>query len=71
MELLQSINWALLLPFVVIQFILLIIAIIDLVRSKNTNGEWVWALVILCISIIGQLFISSLEGEMINGCNQS
>ncbi|MBA4537989.1 PLDc_N domain-containing protein [Bacillus aquiflavi] len=56
MELLQSINWALLLPFVVIQFILLIIAIIDLVRSKNTNGpKWVWALVILCISIIGPI----------------
>lgn len=56
MELLQSINWGIIVPFIVIQFILLIIAVIDLVRIEKTNGpKWMWALIILFVNTIGPI----------------
>lgn len=56
MEILESINWAIFAPIIVIQLILLIIAIIDLVRTENTNGpKWLWALIILFINILGPI----------------
>lgn len=56
MELLQSINWGIIVPFIVIQFILLIIAVIDLVKIEKTNGpKWMWALIILFVNTIGPI----------------
>lgn len=56
MELLQSINWAIIAPIIVIQLVLLIVALIDLVRIENTKGpKWMWALIILFINIIGPI----------------
>lgn len=56
MEIIESINWAILAPIFVIQFILLLIAIIDLVRIEKTNGpKWLWALIILFINILGPI----------------
>ncbi|KAB2338146.1 PLDc_N domain-containing protein [Cytobacillus depressus] len=56
MELIQSINWAIIAPIIVIQLILLIVAIIDLVRIEKTNGpKWMWALIILFINLIGPI----------------
>ncbi|MGE6260343.1 PLD nuclease N-terminal domain-containing protein [Heyndrickxia sporothermodurans] len=53
-EALDSIDWALLAPVFIIQFILIIVAIFDLVRLKKTNGpKWLWVLIILFINIIG------------------
>lgn len=55
-ELLETINWALIAPLLVIQFVLLIIAVIDLIRIESTNGpKWLWALIILFVSTIGPI----------------
>ena len=38
----------------VIQLLLVVVALIDLVRVKSTNGpKWMWALIIVFINIIG------------------
>ncbi|OLS34351.1 PLD nuclease N-terminal domain-containing protein [Bacillus sp. MRMR6] len=56
MELLNSINWGLIAPLLVIQLILFIVSLIDLVRIERTNGpKWLWALVILFVNIIGPI----------------
>ena len=45
-----------LIPIVIIQYTLVIAALIDLVRRDKTNGpKWVWALAILFISMIGPI----------------
>ncbi|MFO1444773.1 PLDc_N domain-containing protein [Bacillus sp. Bva_UNVM-123] len=54
MEILQEINWLLFAPFIVIQFILMVVALIDLIRNEKTNGpKLLWVFAILFISIIG------------------
>lgn len=56
MEAMSSIPWGLILPIVIIQFILLIVAIIDLIRTPETNGpKWMWALIIVFINILGPI----------------
>ncbi|WP_412977630.1 PLD nuclease N-terminal domain-containing protein [Ornithinibacillus sp. 179-J 7C1 HS] len=43
-------------PVLIIQLILLIVAIVDLVKVKETNGpKWLWALIILLVSIFGPI----------------
>lgn len=52
----EAINWALLAPLLIIEFLLLIVAIVDLIKVKETNGpKWMWALIIIVISIIGSV----------------
>ncbi|MCS0672047.1 PLD nuclease N-terminal domain-containing protein [Cytobacillus firmus] len=56
MEFLESINWAILAPIVIIQLILIAVAIIDLVKIEKANGpKWVWALIILFINLLGPI----------------
>ncbi len=56
MEFLDNLNLAVILPILIIQLILMIVALIDLVRSEKTNGpKWVWAFVIVLINIIGPI----------------
>lgn len=56
MEFLESINWSLVAPILVIQVILLIIAVVDLIKIEKTNGpKWIWAVVIVFINIIGPI----------------
>ncbi|MBN8200091.1 MULTISPECIES: PLD nuclease N-terminal domain-containing protein [Bacillaceae] len=56
MEFLESINWAILAPIVIIQLILMAVAIIDLVKIEKANGpKWVWALIILFINLMGPI----------------
>lgn len=56
MEFLENLNFAVLLPVIIIQLILLIIALVDCLRIEKTNGpKWVWILVILFINIIGPI----------------
>jgi len=48
------IPWNLILPVLVIQLLLVVVAVTDLVRVKSTNGpKWMWALIIVVINIIG------------------
>ncbi|MFN7252366.1 MAG: PLD nuclease N-terminal domain-containing protein [Anaerobacillus sp.] len=55
MELLE-INWALVAPIIVIQFILMVIALIDCVKIEKTNGSKVmWFLIIVLIQIFGPI----------------
>lgn len=56
MDVLQSINWVIIAPIIAIQFILMIVAIVDLVRIENTNGpKWMWALIILFVNLLGTI----------------
>lgn len=51
-----DINWAILAPFFIIQLILLIVAIVDLVKVRETNGpKWLWVLIIIFVSMIGPI----------------
>lgn len=51
-----NLNLALLLPIAVIELILLVVALVDLVRTEETNGpKWLWTLLILFISILGPI----------------
>jgi len=46
----------LLIPVILIQIILLIVALLDLIRREQTHGpKWVWAVVIVLINIIGPI----------------
>ncbi|PJK16437.1 transcriptional regulator [Chryseomicrobium excrementi] len=53
---LTDIPWALVAPIILLQFILLLVALIDLVRIPATNGpKWLWALIIVFGNIIGPI----------------
>ena len=46
----------LLVPIILIELVLLVIALRDLLRRKKTRGpKWAWALVILLIQIFGPI----------------
>lgn len=56
MELLETVNWSLAAPILIIQGILLIVALVDLIKIEKTNGpKWMWAIVILIINILGPI----------------
>ncbi|MHB0878049.1 MAG: PLD nuclease N-terminal domain-containing protein [Anaerolineae bacterium] len=45
-----------LIPVVLLDLTLRVIALVDLVRREQTNGpKWVWALVILLVSLFGSI----------------
>jgi hypothetical protein len=44
----------LLIPVVVLELGLMIFALIDLIRRERTKGpKWLWAIIIVCINLIG------------------
>jgi hypothetical protein len=54
----------LLIPFLILQLVLIVAALIDLSRRAQTRGpKWVWVLVILFVSTIGPIiyFIAGRE----------
>ncbi|WP_342527517.1 PLD nuclease N-terminal domain-containing protein [Chryseomicrobium sp. FSL W7-1435] len=56
MEVLNEIPWGLVAPILVLQFILIVVALVDLVRIEATNGpKWIWALIIIFINLIGPI----------------
>lgn len=56
MEALANLNWALLVPIIIIQLILLVVSLVDLIRIERTNGpKWLWVLIILFVNIIGPI----------------
>lgn len=55
-ELLTEVNWGLITPLLVIWALLSIIALIDWVRTDETNGpKWLWLLIILFVSTLGPI----------------
>ncbi|MEK3889321.1 PLD nuclease N-terminal domain-containing protein [Bacillus sp. FSL K6-3431] len=51
-----TINWGLIAPLLVIQFILLVIALVDLKKQEQANGpKWIWVLVILLGNLLGPI----------------
>jgi hypothetical protein len=55
-----------LLPILVIQVILRIVALIDLVKKPATRGpKWMWALIIIFLNIIGPViyFVAGRKEE--------
>lgn len=53
-EELSAVPWAVIAPLLVVQFILLIVALIDLRKIHATNGpKIVWVFIILFVSLFG------------------
>lgn len=47
-------NWQLLIPFIIIQFILMTIALFDLFKKQpDKESKWVWVFIIVVINIFG------------------
>lgn len=45
-----------LIPVVVVQLILLVVALLDLLKREKTRGpKWVWVLVILFVNLFGPI----------------
>ena len=45
-----------LVPILLLQITLLVIALVDLIRRERTRGpKWVWAIVIVVVNIIGPI----------------
>jgi hypothetical protein len=45
-----------LIPVLIIQLILIVVALIDLVRREHTLGpKWLWAIIILFVNFIGPI----------------
>ena len=53
----ELLRWALLLlPLILIQYALLIVALIDVLRRERTKGpKWAWILVIVLVNLIGPI----------------
>ena len=46
----------LLIPIILVEIVLVVIALVDLVRRERTRGpKWVWVLVILFFNLIGPI----------------
>lgn len=53
-EIFNDVNWAIIAPIIIIQFILVVVALIDWVKADRTNGpKWMWLLIIVFGNIIG------------------
>jgi hypothetical protein len=45
-----------LIPIIILQLVLLVVALLDLARRERTRGpKWVWVLVIVFVNIIGPI----------------
>ena len=46
----------LIIPIVILQLVLVVVALVDLARRERTKGpKWMWALIILFINLIGPI----------------
>ena len=55
-----------LIPIVIVQLILMVVALLDLIRREKTRGpKWIWALVILFGEILGPIiyFVFGRDNE--------
>lgn len=55
-ELLNEIPWKVIAPILVLQFILMMVALISCIKEEKTNGpKWVWILIILFFNLLGSV----------------
>lgn len=55
-EVFESVNWSVVAPFIVIQCILMIVALVDWAKNKHTNGpRRMWLFIIILLNIIGPI----------------
>lgn len=53
---LANIPWNIIIPIIVLQFILMIVALVDVIRHQRTNGPIImWAFIIILVSLIGPI----------------
>ncbi|MCM3636144.1 MULTISPECIES: PLDc N-terminal domain-containing protein [Bacillales] len=53
---LANIPWNLILPILVLQLILAVVALIDVIRNQRTNGPFImWIFIILLVNIVGPI----------------
>jgi len=53
---LANIPWNLILPIIVLQLILMVVALVDVIRHQRTNGPFImWIFIILLGGIIGSI----------------
>ncbi|MDW0114566.1 MULTISPECIES: PLDc N-terminal domain-containing protein [Sporosarcina] len=56
MEELANIPWKLIAPVLVLQFILMVIALIDLIKNQRTKDSFImWLFIILLLNLIGPI----------------
>ncbi|MCG3421160.1 PLD nuclease N-terminal domain-containing protein [Oceanobacillus sp. M65] len=55
-ELFENIDWAIVAPFLIIQAILMVIALIDLIKADNVNGrKGMWVFIVVVLHTIGPI----------------
>ncbi len=55
-NILSSIPWAIIAPILVLQFILMVVALISCIRQEETNGpKWLWVVLIIFINLLGPI----------------
>jgi len=53
----MTLTWSTIIPLIVIELILLIVALVDCIRAEQTNGpKWLWIIIIIFIEILGPVF---------------
>lgn len=54
MDIFTEINWGLVAPLIIINFIIMIFALVDWIKAEETNGpKLLWLPIILFLSLIG------------------
>ncbi|MEX2415435.1 MAG: PLD nuclease N-terminal domain-containing protein [Paenibacillaceae bacterium] len=55
-DILSSIPWAIIAPILVLQFILMLVALISCIRQETTNGpKALWIVLILFVNVLGPI----------------
>ncbi len=53
---LENIPWNLILPIILLQVILMVVALVDIVRNKKTNGPFImWLFIIIFVNLLGPI----------------
>ena len=61
---LANIPWNLILPILVLQLILMVVALVDVIRHQRTNGPFImWIFIILLVASLDRFCISSSGGS--------
>ena len=55
-EVLTIIPWGVIVPILVLQLILMIVALVSCIRQETTNGpKWLWILLIIFVNLLGPI----------------